>query len=324
MTPGMASNIMTESVAESVAPVAPAAPVALAKKGKVDMLDLGHVLRGLKLCMLERDGAVYIKASWVIVFFYECHTDCIKHIMKDLRDTKELSQEIVTLKVGKQEGEWFTLAEAKMVLGMVPYRITRKERAELAEEFKKLGKAKPAGEGKAGEARAAPEVVKLKDGQESVIKMRQEEGADEDGDGWLDVLIVWLGGKEYVSTRDVVKHTIEKTGIQVVRAWTRVKAGIHAGMLETHKFKGSGEVVQDVMERLAADQLVLALTGEMAEKNRGRMLAALAGDHVDQGTKPAVACKMTEEELLDALDSTYPTWLERITGQPGAKRARRA
>jgi hypothetical protein len=321
---GMANNTMTESVAESVAPVAPVAPVALAKKGKVDMLDLGHVLRGLKLCMLERDGAVYMKASWVIVFFYECHTDCIEHIMKDLRDTKELGQEIVTLKVGKHEGEWFTLAGAKMVLGMVPYRMTRKERAELAEEFKKLEKAKPAGEGKAGEARAAPEVVKLKDGQESVIKMRQEEGADEDGDGWLDVRVVWLGGKEYVSTRDVVKHTTEKTGKLVVKAWMQVKAGIDAGMLETHKFKGSGEVVQDVMERLAADQLVLALTGEMAEKNRGRMLAALAGDHVDQGTKPAVACKMTEEELLDALDSMYPTWLERITGQPGAKRARRA
>jgi hypothetical protein len=40
--------------------------------------------------------------------------------------------------------------------------------------------------------------------------------------------------------------------------------------------------------------------------------------------KPAVECKMTEEELLDALDRMYPTWLERITGQPGAKRARRA
>jgi hypothetical protein len=168
MTRGMANNTMTESVAESVAPVAPAgpvAPVALVKKGKINMLDLGHVLRGLQLCMLERDDVVYMKASWVIVFFYECHTDCVEHIMKDLRDTKELSQEIVTLKVGKYEGEWFTLAGAKMVLGMVPYQMTRKERAEVAEEFKKFEKVKPAGEGKAGEARVAPEVVKLNDGQ---------------------------------------------------------------------------------------------------------------------------------------------------------------
>ena len=203
----MANNTVTEPVAESVAPVAqagPVAPVALEKKGKINMLDLGHVLRGLQLCMLERDDVVYMKASWVIVFFYECHTDCIEHIMKDLRDTKELGQEIVTLKVGKYEGEWFTLAGAKMVLGMVPYQMTRKERAELAEEFKKFEKVKPAGEGKAGEARAAPEVVKLKDGQESVIKMRQEEGKDEDGDGWRYERVVWLCGK--VLMRDVVKH----------------------------------------------------------------------------------------------------------------------
>jgi hypothetical protein len=164
MTRGMANNTMTESVAPN-APAGPVAPVALVKKGKINMLDLGHALRGLQLCMLERDDVVYMKASWVIVFFYECHTDCVEHIMKDLRDTKELSQEIVTLKVGKYEGEWFTLAGAKMVLGMVPYQMTRKERAELAEEFKKFEKVKPAGEGKAGEARVAPEVVKLNDGQ---------------------------------------------------------------------------------------------------------------------------------------------------------------
>jgi hypothetical protein len=45
----------------------------------------------------------------------------------------------------------------------------------------------------------------VKDGQASVIKMtrRQAEGKDEDGDGWLDVRVVWLGGKEYVLTRNV-------------------------------------------------------------------------------------------------------------------------
>jgi hypothetical protein len=123
----------------------------------------------------------------------------------------------------------------------------------------------------------------------------------------------------------VVKHTMQVVRVQVVRAWTRVKAGVEAGMLATHKFKGSGEAVQDVIERGEARRLVLALTGEAAEKNRERMLAAIAGDTVgDQGVKPDVACKMTEEQLLDALDSMHPAWLERITGQPGAKRARRA
>jgi hypothetical protein len=105
-----------------------------------------------------------------------------------------------------------------------------------------------------------------------------------------------------------------------------VKAGVEAGAIETHKFKVSSEVVQDVIERGKARQVVLALTGDVAERNREQMLAAIAGDDSagDQGAKPAVAFKMTEEELLDALDSMYPIWQERIMGQPGAKRQRRA
>jgi hypothetical protein len=314
-----------------VAPVAPAAPpVAAVRKGQTSMLNLGHVLPRLSLMTLERNGVLYMKATWFIVFFYECLLEHVDHIVRDLRETQELNQEIVTLTVGKREGDWFTLAGAKLLLGMVPYRMTRRERAELVEEFTKLEKSQagPVVEAgaSAGAKPAAPELVKPNDGQTSVIKMRQEEGKDEDGDGWLDVRVVWLGGKEYVSTRDVVKHTIEKTGVQVVRAWTRVKAGIDAGAIETHKFKGSGEVVQDVIERGEARRLVLALTGDEAERNRERMLAAIAGDNSlgDQGVKHDVTCKMTEEELLDMLDRMYPTWLERITGQPGAKRARLA
>ena len=320
MTRAMASNIMTESVADSVAPVAPI------KKSEIRMLNLGHVLPRLSLMLLERDGGVYMKATWFVVFFYECLLEHVDHIVNDLRETKELSQEIVTLTVGKREGEWFTLAGAKSLLGLVPYRMTRRERAELVDEFTRLEKPRAVAgveaECKTGAKPAAPEVVKLKDGQESVIKLRQEEGKDEDGDGWLDVRVVWLEGREYVSTRDVVKHTIEKTGVQVVRAWTRVKPGIDAGMLATHKFKGSGEVVQDVIERRAADQLVRALTGEAADRNRGRMLAAIGGEAGVDCVKPGVPCKMTKEELLDTLDALYPSWLAEITGQPGAKRTR--
>ncbi len=309
---------MSNSVADPVA-----APVAAVKKGETSMLNLGHVLPRLSLMTLERDGVLYMKATWFIVFFYECLLEHVDHIVRDLRETQELSQEIVTLTVGKREGDWFTLAGAKTLLGIVPYRMTRRERAELVEEFAKLEKPKSAGVAEAKPA--APELVKLKDGQVSVIKMRQEEGKDEDGDGWLDVRVVWLGGKEYVSSRDVVKHTIEKTGKLVVKAWTQVKDVVDAGMLATHKFKGSGEVVQDVIERGEARRVVLALTGEAAQRNRERMLAAIAGDNAGaEHVKPASACKMTEDELLDALDSMYPTWLERITGQPGAKRARRA
>ena len=151
-----------------------------------------------------------------------------------------------------------------------------------------------------------------------VIMIKQDDAED------ARVRVVWIGGKEYVSTRDVVKHTTEKTGIQVVRAWMQVKGWMDAGRLETHKFKGSGEVVQDVMERLAADQLVLALTGVMAEKNRGRMLAALGGEAGVDRVKPGAGAQMSEEQLLESLDRLYPSWFERATGEPGAKRARRA
>jgi predicted CopG family antitoxin len=165
---------------------------------------------------------------------------CSEHvgdIVKELRERKELDREIVTLTVGKREGEWFTLGGAKTLLGMVPYRMTRRERAELLDELATRRLEKPrvgagvGAEAGAGAKPAAPELVKLKDGQESVIKMGQEEGKDEDGDGWLDVRVVWLGGKEYVSTRDVIKHTIEKTGKLAVKARVRVKAGVEAGAI---------------------------------------------------------------------------------------------
>jgi hypothetical protein len=120
--------------------------------------------------------------------------------VKDLRETKELCQEIVTLTVGKREpeGEWFTLAGAKLLLGIVPYRMTRRERAELLDASTRLEKPKAAGGAgigagvEAGAKPGAPEVVKLMDGQESVITLRQEEGKDEDGDGWLEGPIFFL------------------------------------------------------------------------------------------------------------------------------------
>jgi hypothetical protein len=115
MTQGMASNIMTDSVAAQVAPVAPV------KKGEASMLNLGLLLPRLSLMALERDGVLYMKATWFVVFFYECLLEHVDHIVKDLRETKEtkeLSQEIVTLTVGKREpeGEWFTLAGAKLLV----------------------------------------------------------------------------------------------------------------------------------------------------------------------------------------------------------------
>jgi hypothetical protein len=148
------------------------------------------------------------------------------------------------------------------------------------------------------------------------MKMRQDEGKDEDGDGWLDVRVVWLGGKEYVSTRNVVKHTIEKTGVAG-------GACVDAGLLATHKFKGSGEVVRDVMERGKARRLVLALTGASAERNRERMLAAICGENMN-AMKPKEGAQMSNEELLDTLDRLFPSWLEEIIGQPGAKRAKQS
>lgn len=317
---------MTEPVAEpvaadvSVAPDTPAAPVERVKRVKpraLPILDLTHVLDHLKLTFMERNNAVYVRAKWFVEFFWECRQEHVAEIVRDLREIKELSQEIVTLKVGKEEDEWFTLAGARIALGKVPFRLMRAERVAILEEFKKL-EPKPAVV--AGEARVEPKVVKLKDGQETVLKMKQEEGKEGDGDGWLDVRVVWLNGKEYLSTRDVVKHMIEKTGIQVVRAWTKVKPVVGEEVLATHKFKGSGEAVQDVIERNQSRGLLKALTGEAADRNRARMMAAIQGQNDGEGPVPVIR----EEQLLEALDEFYPDWFERATGVPGAKRARRA
>jgi hypothetical protein len=127
----------------------------------------------------------------------------------------------------------------------------------------------------------------FKERQESVIKIKSDEDADAieaqdvDEDGCLSVRVVLLNGKQYLSTLDVVKLTIEKTGVQVARTWARVKDQIDADVLETHKFKGSGEVVQDVIERGVARWLLHLLPGEAAERNSKRMLDAICGSPVD-------------------------------------------
>jgi hypothetical protein len=127
----------------------------------------------------------------------------------------------------------------------------------------------------------------FKERPETVIKIKPDEDADAreaqdvDEDGCLSVRVVLLNGKQYLSTRDVVKHTIEKTGRDMVQAWRRVKDQIDADVLETHKFKGSGEVVQDVIERGVARWLVRLLPGEAAERNRKRMLDAICVSHAN-------------------------------------------
>jgi hypothetical protein len=92
--------------------------------------------------------------------------------------------------------------------------------------------------------------------------------------------------------------------------------------LETHKFRGSGEVVQDAIERRGAGGVVRALTGEAAEKNRERMPAAIrcradadppaaermpaAGDHVV--AMPAGAGTNPSEEQLP---QCWTLWIAR-------------
>jgi hypothetical protein len=53
--------------------------------------------------------------------------------------------------------------------------------------------------------------------KEDAIKMKQDAGED------LSVCVVWMNGsKEYLSTRDAVRHTTEKTGKLVGKAWMQV------------------------------------------------------------------------------------------------------
>jgi hypothetical protein len=170
---------------------------------------------------------------------------------------------------------------------------------------------------------AAPEAkpVKpvLKEGHESAVKV---------GAGGACVRMVVRGGKEYVSTRDVIKVMIEKTGKPVVQMWAQVLGGkgeVFEGRTEKHKFKGSGEVEHDVVERAAAVELARVLTGDGAERNREAMLAALYGVCNDADVGKAVKrarLGLTKEELLEELDALDPDWYGELIGQPGAKRGR--
>lgn len=174
-----------------------------------------------------------------------------------------------------------------------------------------------------------PAIV-LKDGQETVIKLVRVgsgEESDDSGDGWLGIRVVVRDGKEFVSTRDVIKHMIEKSGKPVAQMWAQVKAGkgaVFEGRIAAHKFKGSGEVEHDVIERGVAGELVTLLAGEAADRNRARMLAAIKGEAGAPAEKPVIApTPLSKDELLAALDAVDPEWLEEVTGQPGAKRAKR-
>jgi hypothetical protein len=66
-------------------------------------------------------------------------------------------------------------------------------------------------------------------------------------------------------------------------------------------------VVRDVIERLAAERSVLALTGGAPKRNRGRTLAAICGDTCADHVRPGAGANPTEEQFLDTLDRLYPS-----------------
>lgn len=190
-----------------------------------------------------------------------------------------------------------------------------------------------------GAAPAVPSsIVVLKEGLETVVKIMQGErgtGADSDdsGDGWLDVRVVVKGGREYLSTRDIIKHMIEKAGKPVVQAWQKLKESgkIDLGALMTHKFKGSGEVDQDVIERACAGALLAGLSGEAAERNRRKMQIAILGEQADDvnpapqaGNAGSIrkAGAKTREELFQMLDALDPEWRDALWKEQEAKRAK--
>ena len=141
--------------------------------------------------------------------------------------------------------------------------------------------------------------VSLQNGKETAIKITLDE-ADESGNTIQNIRVIVINEKEYLSTRDVIRYLIGKTIKTVVKEWNQVKHVFDANVMK-HKFKGSGEVEQDVIERDVVGDLIDQFK-DVARQKRAGLLADIRGDP-----------RMTKEEILDMLDRMdkgYPNWMD--------------
>ena len=153
--------------------------------------------------------------------------------------------------------------------------------------------------------------VSLHNGKETAIKITLDE-ADESGNTIQNIRVIVINEKEYLSTRDVIRYLIGKTIKTVVKEWNQVKHVLDANVMK-HKFKGSGEVEQDVIERDVVGDLIDQFK-DVARQKRAGLLADIRGDP-----------RMTKEEILDMLDRMdkgYPNWMDLAMDPNRIKRAK--
>ena len=113
-----------------------------------------------------------------------------------------------------------------------------------------------------------------------VTKVDQVSVLKIDGINGGRIRMVVKDGVRYLSARDIIRFQCQKNNKQVLQAWDKLNPEFMDGIkecMDLFTFSGSGEANQPVLEVRAALELVMHLECAHAERNRSRMLAALAG-----------------------------------------------
>jgi hypothetical protein len=139
------------------------------------------------------------------------------------------------------------------------------------------------------------------------------------------IRMVVKDGVRYLSARDIIKFQCQKNNKQVLQAWGRLNKELKEGLVEymdLFTFAGSGEVDQPVLQARGALELVMSLEDAPAERNRVRMLAALAEVWTGDSGKLLEALRTVRERMKMSI-ACADRALTVLDGGTGAKRARR-
>jgi hypothetical protein len=124
------------------------------------------------------------------------------------------------------------------------------------------------------------------------------------------VRIVVIGGRQYLSIRDIIMNVCGTTGNRANEIWARLgqdkKDELNASC-GNFKFPGRGQSKQPVITFQGALQLIMLLPGEVAKKHRSGMVTVLtrylAGDQTlirdieANGSSNSPICQLAREEL---------------------------
>ena len=146
-----------------------------------------------------------------------------------------------------------------------------------------------------------------------------------DGIDGARIRMVVKDGVRYLSARDIIKFQCQKNNKQVLQAWGRLNPEFKQGLAEymdLFTFAGSGEVDQPVLQARGALELVMYLEDGHAERNRARMLGALAEVWTGDSGKLLETLRAGRERLKAGV-ACYDRALGVLDGAAGVKRARR-